>query len=98
MTAPETFFRLDNKAALVTGGGQGIGAAICRRLAAAGARVAVFDLNADNATRVAGEVHGLAVAGSVTAQADIDRALAEVEKTLGPLHILVNNAGIVGKA
>src|SRR5689334_8736464 len=98
MTAPETFFRLDGKAALVTGGGQGIGAAVCRRLAAAGARVAVFDLNPDNAGRLAREVNGLPLVGSVTAQADIDRALAEAEKALGPLHILVNNAGIVGKA
>src|SRR4051812_19852435 len=94
----DTFFRLDGKPALVTGGGQGIGEAICRRLAAAGARVAVFDLNADNAGRVAREIDGLPLVGSVTRQADIDAALAAVEKAFGPLHILVNNAGIVGKA
>ncbi len=43
------FFRLDGKVAVVTGGGQGIGEAICRRLAGAGAKVGVFDMNADNA-------------------------------------------------
>ena len=47
------FFRLDGKVAVVTGGGQGIGEAICRRLAGAGAKVGVFDMNADNANRVA---------------------------------------------
>ena len=49
----DTLFRLDGKVAVVTGGGQGIGEAICRRLASAGARVGVFDLSADNANRVA---------------------------------------------
>ena len=47
------FFRLDGKVAVVTGGGQGIGEAICRRLAGAGAKVGVFDMNAKNAERVA---------------------------------------------
>src|SRR5437773_1103147 len=64
MTA--TFFRLDKKVALITGGGQGIGAAICQRLAAAGASVSVFDLDAARAQRVAHEIGGLAVAGDIT--------------------------------
>jgi 3-oxoacyl-[acyl-carrier protein] reductase len=97
MTSNDTFFRLDGRAALVTGGGQGIGEAICRRLAAAGARVAVFDLQAANAERVAGAIEGLALAGDVAFEADVHRALTETEKRLGPLAILVNNAGIVGK-
>jgi 3-oxoacyl-[acyl-carrier protein] reductase len=98
VTAPESFFRLDGRVALVTGGGQGIGEAICRRLAAAGARVVVFDLSPDNARRVAEAVGGLAVSGDVASEADISRALAETEKALGPVDILVNNAGITGKA
>src|SRR5262245_22325592 len=60
-TRGRRMFRLDGKVAVVTGGGQGIGEAICRRLAAAGAKVGVFDVNADNATRVATAVHGLAL-------------------------------------
>ena len=56
----DTFFRLDGKVAVVTGGGQGIGEAICRRLAAAGAKVGVFDMNADNADRVAKDIGGVA--------------------------------------
>jgi 3-oxoacyl-[acyl-carrier protein] reductase len=93
-----SFFRLDGRTALVTGGGQGIGEAICRRLAAAGARVVVFDQRADSAGRVAEAVGGKAIAGDVTCEADIDRAVAETERTCGALDILVNNAGITGRA
>src|SRR5215469_14072331 len=98
MTARESFFRLDGRAALVTGGGQGIGAAICRRLAAAGAHVAVFDRAAELAERVAREVGGLTVAGDVTSEEDVARAVGRVEADFGSLDILVNNAGITGKA
>jgi 3-oxoacyl-[acyl-carrier protein] reductase len=94
MPASEPFFRLDGNTALVTGGGQGLGEAICRRLAAAGARVVVFDLNPANAHRVAGEIAGIGLAGDVTSESDIDRALAQA----GPVDILVNNAGITGKS
>jgi 3-oxoacyl-[acyl-carrier protein] reductase len=97
MTAAAPFFRLDKRVALVTGGGQGIGEAICWRLASAGAQVAVFDLHADRAKEVARAIGGLGLFGDVTSEADIDRALAEAEDRLGPLAILVNNAGIVGK-
>jgi 3-oxoacyl-[acyl-carrier protein] reductase len=97
MKKEETFFRLDGKITLVTGGGQGIGAAICRRFAQAGARVAVFDLQEESARMVAGEFDGLALTGNVTSEGDIQRAQAQVEKLFGPLDILVNNAGIVGK-
>ncbi|HEX3146715.1 MAG TPA: SDR family NAD(P)-dependent oxidoreductase, partial [Gemmataceae bacterium] len=56
----DAFFRLDGRVAVVTGGGQGIGEAICRRLAGAGARAAVFDMSAENANRVAKDIGGLA--------------------------------------
>lgn len=98
MPGSEAFFRLDARVALVTGGGQGIGEAISRRLAAAGARVVVFDLNRESAVRVAHEINGRGVCGDVTADADIGRALAEAESAFGPVEILVNNAGITGRA
>lgn len=92
------FFRLDGRVALVTGGGQGIGAAICRRLAAAGARVAVLDLTVEKGRAVADEIRGLAVAGDVTSPGDMERVRAAVEAALGPVDLLVNNAGITGRA
>jgi NAD(P)-dependent dehydrogenase (short-subunit alcohol dehydrogenase family) len=98
MTAPEAFFPLDGRVALVTGGGQGIGEVICRRLAAAGARVAVFDLQGIAAERVAQDIGGIAVAGDVTSETDVARAASAIERGLGPIDILVNNAGITGRA
>src|SRR5947209_4386003 len=92
------FFRLDGRVALVTGGGQGIGAAICRRLAEAGAKVGVFDLQAGHAERLARELNGVGLAGDVTSEADIETAVDDLESHAGPVDILVNNAGIVGKA
>src|SRR5205823_10057627 len=97
MTA-EKFFRLDGKVALVTGGGQGIGEAICRRLTAAGARVGVLDRDPAAAGRVAGALGGVALGGDVTSEADMARAVAELEHRAGPIDILVNNAGIVGRS
>lgn len=93
----DAFFRLDGRVALVTGGGQGIGEGICRRLAAAGAKVVVFDRNPDAAAKAAAGFGGLGCAGDVTAEADIAQALDDTRKKFGPLDILVNNAGIVGK-
>jgi 3-oxoacyl-[acyl-carrier protein] reductase len=98
MTPAESFFRLDGKAALVTGGGQGIGEAIGRRLAAAGARVALFDIQAATTQKVARDIGGLALLGDVTNESDILQALHVVRESFGKLDILVNNAGIVGKS
>jgi 3-oxoacyl-[acyl-carrier protein] reductase len=96
MTQP--FFSLAGRVALVTGGAQGIGAAIVKRLAAAGARVAVLDLNAKSAEKLAKESRGLAVTGDVTSESDLARVQTEIENALGPVDLLVNNAGITGKA
>jgi 2-dehydro-3-deoxy-L-rhamnonate dehydrogenase (NAD+) len=97
MSTP-TFFRLDGRTALVTGGGQGIGEAISRRLASAGARVIVFDRSPDSARRVAGDLAGVAEAGDVTSESDIAAAVARAEQAGHGIDILVNNAGITGKA
>jgi 2-dehydro-3-deoxy-L-rhamnonate dehydrogenase (NAD+) len=91
------FFQLDGKVAVVTGGGQGIGEAVCRRLAAAGAKVGVFDMSAENANRVASAIGGVPMVGDLTKEADLERVFAEVTKKAGPVDILVNNAGVASR-
>ena len=77
----------------MTGGASGIGAATCRRLAAEGARVAVTDKNVDGAGTVAGEVDGAAFELDVSSGESVRAAVAAVEEELGPVDVLVNNAG-----
>ncbi|MCC6224360.1 MAG: 3-oxoacyl-[acyl-carrier-protein] reductase [Thermoleophilia bacterium] len=91
----DPFCTLEGKVALVTGGARGIGAAVSRELARAGARVAVnYRAGREQAEAVAAEVGGLAVRADVS-DPDQARALVErVEAELGPLDALVNNAGI----
>ena len=91
------FFDLSGGVALVTGAGRGIGAGIAARLAEAGARVAVFDADLGAAEAVATPLRGLALSGDVRSEADVARAFARVDEVLGPLTILVNNAGITGR-
>jgi meso-butanediol dehydrogenase/(S,S)-butanediol dehydrogenase/diacetyl reductase len=81
--------RLDGRTAIVTGGGSGIGRAICRRFAFDGASVVVADLVGERAEEVAAEVGGRAVQADVTAAADVVRMAAEA----GRVDVLVNNAG-----
>jgi meso-butanediol dehydrogenase / (S,S)-butanediol dehydrogenase / diacetyl reductase len=81
--------RLDGKAAIVTGGGSGIGRAICARFAAEGASVVVADLAGERAEEVAAEIGGRAVQADVTVAADVARMVAEA----GRVDVLVNNAG-----
>lgn len=93
----DKFFRLDGKVAVVTGGGQGIGEAICRRLAAAGAKVGVFDMSKDNAIRVAQAVGGVPLVGDITKDDDVQRVFAEIAVQAAPCDILVNNAGVASR-
>src|SRR5919197_3157852 len=85
---------LERKVAVVTGGGAGIGAATCQRLAAEGATVAVLDLSLETAQQTVDAIGaGLAVEVDVSASAAVDAAIARVADELGGLDILVNNAG-----
>ena len=87
--------QIKGQAALVTGGGSGIGADVARHLAAAGARVAVLDIDEDGARRVAAEIGGLAVACDVSDAAAGEAAVAAARAAHGPARILVNVAGIL---
>jgi 2-hydroxycyclohexanecarboxyl-CoA dehydrogenase len=86
--------RLQGSVALVTGAGGGIGAAICRRLAAEGARVAVSDLDLEAVSALAGELGGFALELDVCDNGSVTHALELITAKLGPVEILVNNAGI----
>src|SRR5687767_5491196 len=87
--------RLDGKTALVTGAAQGFGLGIAETFAREGARVAVLDINAGAARRVADGIgeRATALACDVSRASDVDRAAAEAISSFGRLDILVNNAG-----
>jgi len=86
--------RLEGKTAIVTGGGSGFGAGICRKFAAEGAQVMVADINMDAASAVAEKINATAFRVDV-ANNDSVNAMAEAGFTLfGQLDILVNNAGV----
>jgi 2-hydroxycyclohexanecarboxyl-CoA dehydrogenase len=89
---------LEGKTVAVTGGGGGIGGATCRRFATEGARVAVLDLNHEAAEGVASAIRaegGRAEAFrcDITDRASVDAAVSATEARLGPIDVLVNNAG-----
>lgn len=84
----------NGKAAIVTGGGSGLGAATARRLATAGAKVALFDVKEDSARAVAEEIGGKAIACNVADGAAAEAAVAAAAKAHGEARILVNCAGI----
>ncbi|MEO7143795.1 MAG: SDR family NAD(P)-dependent oxidoreductase [Bryobacteraceae bacterium] len=94
------FFSLEGQTAIVTGAATGIGEAIARRLAEAGAAVAAADLNGAGAAEVARSIGGAAfgVEIDVANRASVERAVADVLARTGRIDVLVNNAGIGGKA
>jgi 3-oxoacyl-[acyl-carrier protein] reductase len=87
---------LAGQVALVTGGGRGIGARIATELADAGMRVAVAARSREQIERVARDIRGIAVQADVSDQASVTRLVAQVERELGPVDVLVNDAGITG--
>jgi NAD(P)-dependent dehydrogenase (short-subunit alcohol dehydrogenase family) len=86
--------QLHGQAALVTGGGSGLGAATARALAARGARVALLDVNAAAAQDVAQEIGGLALGCDITDAAATGAAVAQARAEHGPARVLVNCAGV----
>ena len=92
---------LRDQVAFITGGGRGIGRGIAQAFAAESASVAVMARSEDQILETVSLVEkagarGLAVMGDVTSQADVERAIAETEGRLGPINVLVSNAGITG--
>lgn len=90
--------KFEGKTVIVTGGGGGIGGATCRHFAAHGARVAVFDMNLDAAQAVAQDIvaqggQAAAFRCDITDRAQVDAAVAAAQAQLGPIDVLVNNAG-----
>jgi NAD(P)-dependent dehydrogenase (short-subunit alcohol dehydrogenase family) len=84
-----------DKVIVVTGGGNGIGAALCRRFAAEGAKaVVVADIDEASAQRVAAEIGGLVVRTDVTRASDLERLAADVVARHGAIDLFCSNAGI----
>ena len=91
---------VQDRVALVTGGAQGIGAEVARRLAAGGAKVGVLDLNLDAATALAAEIadgggKAIGLAADVSKRDQVQAAIDALVGEFGGLHILVNNAGVL---
>ena len=86
------------RCAFVTGGGKGLGAAVARGLAAAGARVSIAGRDREAVEKVAREIGGLGIVCDVTDGAALERAVAQVREAQGPIEICVHNAGIAESA
>jgi len=97
---PKNLFDLTGRVAIITGGNGGIGRGIALGLAAAGASVAIIGRNEEKNQRVLGELKdignpALALGVDLSNRNELEPALANIEGELGPVGILVNNAGIV---
>ena len=86
--------QIQGQAALVTGGGSGLGEATARELARRGAKVTVLDMNREQAERVAREIGGLAIQVDVTSSEGMQTAIAQAAAAHGPARILMQIAGI----
>ena len=86
--------KIEGQAAIVTGGGSGLGAQTARELASRGAKVAVLDINAEAAEAVAKEIGGIAARCDITDSVSLTEALAVARQAHGPARLLMNVAGI----
>ena len=87
--------KLQNRVAIVTGAGQGIGRAIAEKLSAEGASVVVADINPDTATKTAADIGGTAYTVDVSSQEQVAGLVAAVISSHGKVDVLVNDAAIV---
>jgi 2-hydroxycyclohexanecarboxyl-CoA dehydrogenase len=90
--------KFESKTVVVTGGGGGIGGATCRRFAREGAKVAVYDMNLEAAEKVASGIRdeggqAQAFRCDITDRASVDKAVEATQQNVGPIDVLVNNAG-----
>jgi 2-hydroxycyclohexanecarboxyl-CoA dehydrogenase len=85
--------KLDDKIAIVTGAGQGIGQGIAEKLAAEGATVVVTDLNEATAKETAETIDGVGIHADVTSRESVEAMVAQVHRQFGRIDVLVNNAG-----
>ena len=85
---------IQGQTAIVTGGGSGLGEAVAHELARQGAKVAVIDVNAANAERVAAAIGGIALTADITDTASLTAALDAAEAQVGVARIVMNIAGI----
>lgn len=86
--------KIQQQAAIVTGGGSGMGAAAARLLAEQGAKVALLDQNSEAANNVADDINGIAIACDVSSEEQLANALQQAREKHGPARICINCAGI----
>src|SRR3990170_2724828 len=91
--------KLINKVAVITGGGSGIGAGICREFLKEGAKIAICDISKEKAEQTIDELHGdkslcMAVETDVSNARAVEKASSEIEEKFGKIDIWVNSAGV----